>query len=152
MPTRQKPEQAFRILLVEDDPAHAELLRRGLEPQIHGYNLQHLTNGEAALDYLFRRGPYSQDPNSPRPHLILLDLRLPRLDGLEVLQHIKQSTELRRIPVVILTTSSAERDVAQAYDRHANSYLVKPVEFAQLRELLQAVGHYWSSVNYFPWP
>ena len=90
-------------------------------------------HGEEALDYLFRRGEYRDAERSPRPRLILLDLRLPRVDGLEVLGEIKSSPDLRAIPTVVLTTSESEHDVARACAQHANSYLVKPVEFDALR-------------------
>jgi CheY-like chemotaxis protein len=138
------------ILLVEDDPAHAEIVRRNFADSRLANRLIHVADGQVALDYLYRRGEFSAPDQSPRPHLILLDLRLPKVDGLEVLKAIKADAELARIPVVILTTSSAEADVAKAYDRHANSYLVKPVDFRQFLELMDTLGYYWLAWNQYP--
>jgi len=106
--------------------------------------------GEAALDYLFRRAKYAEPDTSPRPHVILLDLRLPKIDGLGVLKEIKAAKELCRIPVVVVTTSEAERDLVQAYDGHANSYLVKPVSFSKFTQLMTDLGFYWLGWNCFP--
>jgi CheY-like chemotaxis protein len=133
--------EAF-ILLIEDNADHAELVRRTL--QAHGipHKLAHLHDGQEALDYLFREPPAV----FALPDLVLLDLRLPRVDGLEVLRRVKES-ELSKIPVVILTTSAAERDVARAYEHHANSYLVKPVDFQKFSELMRDLGLYWLGWN-----
>ncbi|MBE0596368.1 MAG: response regulator [Desulfuromonadales bacterium] len=131
------------ILLAEDDPAHAEIVRRNMEKSRIANQLEHVVDGQEALDYLYRCNGYS-DPNlSPTPGLILLDLRMPRVDGLEVLKTIKGDPALARIPVVVLTTSAAETDIAKAYDCHANSYLVKPLDFGKFSELLEAFGYYW---------
>jgi CheY-like chemotaxis protein len=138
------------ILLVEDDPAHAEIVRRNFEEFRLANHLLHLTDGQAALDYLWRRGEYGNPGLSPRPGLILLDLRLPKVDGLEVLRTIKSDANLKNIPVIILTTSAAERDMTQAYDNFANSYLVKPVDFPQFMELMNALGYYWLVWNRTP--
>jgi CheY-like chemotaxis protein len=109
------------VLLVEDNPDHAELVMRNLAEHPVPNRVIHLTHGQAALDYLLRRDAYATLDSSPRPHFILLDLRLPRVDGLQVLLAIKTSDSLRQIPVVILTTSDAEQDVARANDSYANS-------------------------------
>ena len=147
--TEMKGEPAI-ILLVEDDPAHAEIVRRNFVNFRMANRLMHVADGQQALDYLFRRGEY-QDPNrAPRPNLILLDLRLPKVDGLEVLTTIKANAELARIPVVVLTTSAAEVDMAKAYGNHANSYLVKPVDFPQFLKLMDALGYYWLVWNQYP--
>ena len=146
-----KPEEPLRILLIEDNLAHAELVMRSFRDHRIVHKIEHLSNGEAALDYLFRRGAYASVEKSPRPHVILLDLRLPRIDGLEVLKEIKDSTDLRTIPVVILTTSEAEQDVARAYGYHANSYLIKPVDFTQFVHLIEELGFYWLAWNHYPW-
>jgi CheY-like chemotaxis protein len=138
------------ILLAEDDPAHAEIVRRNLETSRIVNRLEHVIDGQQALDYLYRRGPFSDAASSPRPGLILLDLRMPRVDGLEVLRTIKGDPELMRIPVVVLTTSAAEIDIARAYDHHANSYLVKPVEFSQFLSLIESIGYYWLVWNQHP--
>ena len=143
--------EPLNILLVEDNEDHAELVRRNLHDSKVANRLFHVEHGEAALDYLQNHGQYADPSAFPRPHLVLLDLRLPRIDGLEVLSQIKSHPELRRIPVVVLTTSDAERDVALAYERNANSYLTKPVDFAQFSRLLQDLGFYWLAWNKHPW-
>jgi CheY-like chemotaxis protein len=139
------------ILLVEDNQAHAELIVRSFENHRVVNSIYHVTDGEAALDYLFRRGDYADPAKSPRPHVILLDLRLPKIDGLEVLKQIKSAPGIDKIPVVILTTSTAERDVAGAYEAHANSYLVKPVDFEKFTTLMSELGFYWLGWNHYPW-
>ena len=150
--TASKDESVI-ILLVEDEPAHAEIVRRnftGFRMANRPVQLMHVSDGQAALDYLFRQGEFQDSGRSPRPHLILLDLRLPKVDGLEVLKTIKADAELARIPVVVLTTSAAEVDMAKAYGNHANSYLVKPVNFPQFLKLMDALGYYWLIWNQFP--
>lgn len=151
MITKKVNGHPFTILLVEDNPAHAELVMRNFEDHRVANTIIHLSDGETALEYLFQRGLYSSERESPRPHVILLDLRLPRVDGLDVLKEIKSSDKLRRIPVVILTTSEAERDAAQAYEQHANSFLVKPLDFESFTNLIKELGFYWLKWNYFPW-
>jgi len=134
------------ILLVEDDPAHAEIVRRNFvnfRMANRPVQLVHVADGEDALDYLFSRGKFQNPGLSPRPNLILLDLRLPKVDGLEVLKIVKADADLVSIPVVILTTSSAEADVAKAYESHANSYLVKPMDLSQFNKLMDVLGFYW---------
>lgn len=135
------------ILLVEDDNAHARLVKRSLENHPAASEIRHVENGEAALDYLFENGEFSGANAGPRPDLILLDLRLPRKDGLEVLGKIKTTDSLKTIPVVVLTTSTAESDVRGAYERHANSYLVKPFGLEGFSELLRELGLYWLQRN-----
>jgi CheY-like chemotaxis protein len=139
------------ILLVEDNPDHTELIMRSLQAHRVANRIHHVSDGEAALDYLLRRGEYAQPEQSPRPDVILLDLRLPKVDGLEVLRVIKATAGLRRIPIVIITTSRAERDIAQAYDDHANSYLVKPIDFAKFTQMMEDLGFYWLGWNRHPW-
>ena len=138
------------ILLVEDNPDHEELVRRALEERAAPVDLMVVRHGEEALDYLFRRGRWSEPRQSPRPRLILLDLRLPRLDGLQVLAVVKSTPPLRDIPVVILTTSDSEQDMAGAYARHANSYLVKPVDHQRFADLVASVESYWLDLNRQP--
>ena len=139
------------LLLVEDNPAHAELVIRSFENQRVANRIYHVQDGEEALDYLFRRGNYQEPEKSPRPNVILLDLRLPKIDGLEVLREIKNTEDLKRIPVVILTTSQAEIDASRAYDYHANSYLVKPLDFELFTRLMEELGFYWLGWNFNPW-
>lgn len=135
------------VLLVEDNVDHAELVIRTLAEHQISNKVQHFLDGQTALDYLFGRDKYADQQNNPRPHLILLDLRLPRVDGIDVLKKIKESNELKSIPVVILTTSEAEKDVARAYHNHANSYLVKPVGFDEFKKLMKDLGFYWLGWN-----
>lgn len=137
------------VMLVEDNVDHAELVMRTLEEHRIANTVQHFLDGQSALDYLFHRGEYS-DAETQRPHVILLDLRLPRVDGIEVLKAIKEDPNLKNIPVVILTTSEAERDVARAYHSHANSYLVKPVGFEDFKSLMDELGFYWLGCNVNP--
>jgi CheY-like chemotaxis protein len=139
------------ILLVEDDLAHAEIVRRNFEGFRIANRLIHVTDGQAALDYLGREGDYIDPESSPEPNLILLDLRLPKVDGLEVLKTVKSNNKTSHIPVVILTTSAAESDMVKAYNLHANSYLVKPVEFPQFLSLMEALGYYWLAWNDYPY-
>lgn len=138
------------ILLVEDEPAHAEIVRRNFETSRIANRLLHVSDGQEALDYLRREGRHGDPALSPRPNLILLDLRLPRVDGLEVLKIVKEDPALRTIPVVVLTTSAAEADMVRAYENHANSYLVKPVDFPQFLDLMETLGYYWLAWNRHP--
>ena len=138
------------ILLVEDDPAHAEIVRRNLEEFRVANRMVHVEDGQAALDYLLRQAAYADPQSSPRPSLILLDLRLAKVDGLEVLRRIKEDDELKRIPTVVLTTSAAESDVVNAYNHGVGSYLVKPVDFEKFSKLMEAFGFYWLAWNRFP--
>lgn len=138
------------ILLVEDNVDHAELIKRSLG-EFHVVNrLRHVETGEAALDYIRGRGQYADRRRFPTPDLILLDLRLPRMDGLEVLRAIKTDPRHTGLPVVILTTSNAERDVAQAYECRANGYLTKPVDPQRFTALLKDLGYYWLASSEFP--
>lgn len=134
------------ILLVEDNDAHAYLIRRHLDALPHVSCIQHASDGEQALSYL--GDPPSDEKEPPtRPALILLDARLPKVSGLEVLRHIKSSSDLRSIPVVMLTTSIAEADVAAAYALQANGYLVKPMEPSRFAGMLGVVVRYWLKWN-----
>lgn len=142
--------EAIVILLVEDDPAHAEIVRRNLESARIANTLNWVTDGKEALDYLHRAGKYQDPDNAPMPGLILLDLRLPKIDGMEVLNTIKQDPKLSVIPVVIMTTSAAESDVLRAYENRANSYVVKPLDLSKFTELLDLIGFYWLVWNKRP--
>lgn len=140
----------IEVLLVEDDEDHAELVRRNLTSQLVKCRITHLNNGESALDYLHRRAEYANPASSPRPDLVLLDLRLPRIDGITVLSDIKSAPQLQTIPVVVLTSSDADPDVTQAYLRHANSYLVKPLDLVSFEGLMKELGLYWFTWNQSP--
>jgi CheY-like chemotaxis protein len=142
--------QPIIILLVEDDPAHAEIVRRNMADFRVANRIVHLADGQEALDYLFRQATYTDPKSSPRPDLILLDLRLPKVDGLEVLKRLKEDNELKHIPTVVLTTSAAELDITQAYGNGTSSYLVKPVDFEKFANLMKAFDFYWLAWNRFP--
>jgi CheY-like chemotaxis protein len=137
------------VMLVEDNIDHAELVIRTLEEHRIANTVRHFLDGQSALDYLFSRGEFI-NTESQFPHIILLDLRLPRMDGIDVLKAIKQDARLKNIPVVVLTTSEAEKDVATAYYNHANSYLVKPVGFEDFKKLMDDLGFYWLGWNVNP--
>ena len=136
------------IVLVEDNDAHAHLILTFLQEQPLVDRIDRVVDGEEALDYLFRRGPYENA--SSLPALVLLDLRLPKLDGLEVLRQIKTSHELRDIPVVMLSTSEDEADVIAAYTLHANGYLIKPLDVEEFASMSAALVTYWLGWNYPP--
>ncbi|HEX9385451.1 MAG TPA: response regulator [Anaerolineales bacterium] len=138
------------VMLIEDNIDHADLVVRTLEDHLLTNKVRHFQDGQSALDYLFRRGEFSETTETQRPHVILLDLRLPRLDGIEVLKTIKQDAELKSIPVVVLTTSETEKDVERAYHNHANSYLVKPMGFDDFKKLMDDLGFYWLGWNVSP--
>jgi len=138
------------VMLVEDNDDHAELAMRTLADHRVANRVIHFKHGQAALDYLFREGEYADPALSPRPHVILLDLRLPGIDGLEVLKTLKTSDALRQIPVVVLTTSEVEKDITHAYHHYANSYLVKPLGYEKFREMMEDLGFYWLSWNAHP--
>jgi CheY-like chemotaxis protein len=138
------------VMLVEDNVDHAELVLRTLEEHRIANTVLHFLDGQSALDYLYRRGEFAKTSEAERPHVILLDLRLPRVDGLDVLKTIKEDPDLKSIPVVVLTTSEAEKDVARAYYNHANSYLVKPVGYEDFRKLMDDLGFYWLGWNTNP--
>jgi len=142
------------VLLVEDNMDHAELIKRSFADQEIKSRIYHVTDGEAALHYLFRRGKYSDPESSPRPRIILLDLRLPKITGLEVLKEIKDHTHnegIQRIPIIILSTSGAETDAVQAYEKYANSYLIKPGDFGELNAMINSLCNYWLNWNYYVW-
>jgi hypothetical protein len=134
----------FTYLLIEDDLDHAELIRRTLVRQRSEIVVEHVSDGAQALAYLRQQGPYK---GRPMPDVILLDLKLPKMDGHEVLAGIKQDEQLRQIPVVVLTTSDAASDRARAYRLHANSYLVKPLDFDQFQQMISVMQQYWGIWN-----
>ncbi len=143
--------EPVQVLLIEDNDDHAELITRQLADHRIANRIFRLSDGQEALDYMFHKGKYSNPEKKEEPHVVFLDLRLPKVDGLEVLRLMKESEELRKIPVVILTTSEAERDVARAYHYHANSYVVKPVDYEKFRALMNDLGFYWMSWNTYPY-
>jgi CheY-like chemotaxis protein len=131
------------ILIADDDADDRMLAKEALEESRLRNELYFVEDGEELLDYLNRRGKFAEPAKAPRPGLILLDLNMPRKDGREALREIKADADLRRIPVVIMTTSKAEEDVFRSYDLGANSFITKPVTFERLVELMRALGQYW---------
>jgi CheY-like chemotaxis protein len=137
------PNPTATILCAEDDADYRLLTRRAVKASRLENDLRFVEDGEELLDYLHRRGKYADPDSAPRPGLILLDLNLPKKDGREVLEAIKQDPDLRRIPVVILTTSNAQEDVLRTYSLGASSYIRKPVNMTGLVDIMSTLGHYW---------
>lgn len=142
--------EALRILLVEDSGDHAELIKRGFESHRLPSKITHVSDGAQALDYLYQRGTYSDRAMFPPPQLVLLDLRLPKVPGMQVLREAKSSEDLKHIPIVVISTSNADIDVAQAYKAHANSYVVKPSGPDQFDSMIGSLGRYWIGWNHKP--
>jgi two-component system, response regulator len=138
--------QPLEVLLVEDDPDDVELTLHTLEREHISNSVHVVRDGEEALDYIFCRGPYAER-ESTNPRLILLDLKLPKVDGLQVLREIKADPRTRSIPVVILTSSTEEKDLSTGYERGVNSYIQKPVDFGQFQKTIRETGFYWLLVN-----
>jgi len=142
--------EAVEILLVEDNPRDAELALRSLRKHNFANNVRWVQDGAEALDFMFGEGAYAnRDPNHT-PKLILLDLKMPKVDGLEVLRRLKSDERTKAVPVVILTFSSQERDLVESYRLGVNSYLVKPVQFEPFLELVAKIGYYWVLTNQTP--
>ena len=131
------------LLIADDDPDDRLMMDEVLRESALAGQFRFFEDGEQVMDYLLRRGEYAPPPHAPRPGLILLDLNMPRKDGREVLREIKNNDELRRIPVLVLTTSRAEEDMLRSYDLGANSYITKPTSFERLEALMRAVHLYW---------
>ena len=142
--------ESVEILLVEDNPDDVELAVRALKKNNLANAIQVAEDGEEALEFVFGRDGTSYGQLNNRPRLILLDLKLPKLDGLEVLQRLKSDSRSRKIPVVIVTTSKEEPDLRRAYELGVNSYLVKPVDFEQFVEIVRRLGFYWLLLNQAP--
>lgn len=138
------------ILVVEDNPDHIEMIRMALSGEGMFNNVYSVTNGEDAIDYLFRRGAYADKAASPRPSIILLDIKLPRMDGFEVLQQVKGNNELKPIPVILLTTSTENKEVIRGYAYGANSYVTKPLRFDEFMDRIKSVYIYWVFSNMLP--
>lgn len=139
--------EPVEILLVEDNPGDARLAVEALKENKVRNNLHHVKDGVEAMDFLHRRGAYA---GAPLPDLILLDLNMPRKDGREVLKEIKDDPRLRLVPVVVLTTSAAERDLVQTYDSHANAYVMKPIDLDRFIEVVQAIESFWFTIVKLP--
>jgi len=141
--------EQVEILLVEDNALDAELTTRALKNGGLANKLLWVKDGQEALDYLFRAGEYAGRENTV-PRLVLLDLKMPKVDGIEVLKAVKANDRTKRIPVVVMTSSQEEKDMAQTYDLGVNSYVVKPVDFNALAELARQAGYYWLAINRTP--
>lgn len=135
--------QPIVILMADDDADDRMLTRDALQESRVLNELRFVEDGEELMDYLHRKGKYADSDSSPKPGLILLDLNMPKKDGREALKEIKSDPNLRRIPVVIMTTSKAEEDVFRSYDFGASSFITKPVTFDRLVDLMKAIGEYW---------
>lgn len=138
--------EKVEILLVEDNHTDAELTVRALKKHKLANSVTWLKDGAQALDFLFSMGPYAGHERQ-NPRLILLDLKLPKIDGIEVLRRVKADAQTRRVPVVVLTSSAEERDIVDSYELGVNSYIVKPVDFEQFSETVAKAGLYWMLVN-----
>ena len=145
-----KMENTIVILLVEDDPNDVRMTVRELEKNCRAIRIDVVRDGEEALDYLLCQGAYHDRPPSARPQLILMDLNLPKVGGLQVIQEIKRRTETKAIPVVALTSSAEEKDVAESYKLGVNSYIQKPVDFDEFRQAIRTLGLYWTEHNQAP--
>lgn len=143
----KKKDENFQILLVEDNPDDVLLTRVAFEDSRFDHQLHVVENGEEALKFLKKKGQYK---NYPRPHLILLDLNLPRLSGIEVLEQLKQDSHLNVIPVVVLTTSTYEEDVLKCYKHHANCFITKPVDLDSFMSVVKLIEHFWFDVVTLP--
>ena len=136
-------ERSIVILLAEDDPGYQKLTRRALKKGNIQNHLYVVNNGEEALDYLLHRGRYKDPATSPRPDLLLLDLNMPRIDGRQVLERMCADPDLRRIAVVVLTTSRQEEDIIRSYDLGCNSFITEPVDMGQFTKIVRALEQYW---------
>lgn len=138
------------ILMAEDDPDDRLMAREALEEVRLANDIHFVEDGEELLDFLKRRGKYAGRPRTPRPGLVLLDLKMPRKDGFEALEEIKADPELRNIPVVVMTTSRADEDVVRSYDLGVSGYIAKPVTFEGLVEVMKALDKYWFEIVELP--
>jgi len=143
-------DDLVEILLVEDDPKDVRLALHALRAENIGNRIEVARDGEEALDFLFCRGPHSGRKRTRGPKLILLDLKLPKIDGLQVLKEIKDDPLTQSIPVTVLTSSKEEQDIVESYRLGVNSYIQKPVDFDQFRETIKTLGLYWMVVNQAP--
>ncbi|MFQ6099968.1 MAG: response regulator [Anaerolineae bacterium] len=146
----KKPRKPITILMAEDDPDDRLLTREAFEENCLANDLRFVEDGEELMDYLHQRGRFSDPQQSPRPGLILLDLNMPRKDGRKALEEIKTDPDLRRIPIVVLTTSKAEEDILRTYDMGVNSFITKPVTFEGLVAVIKTLGKYWLEIVALP--
>ncbi|MGZ4828291.1 MAG: response regulator [Candidatus Angelobacter sp.] len=144
------PCDEVEILLVEDNPRDAELTQRALKQHRLANRLVHVKDGQEALDWLFRVGSRGEEDAMPPPKIVLLDLKLPKVDGLEVLRRMRADPRTQLIPVVVLTSSRQESDIIESYKLGVNSYIVKPVNFDNFAAAIAEIGHYWLLINQGP--
>ena len=147
MDSNESLVRSIDILLVEDNPGDARLAKEALNESKIKNRLHFVGDGEEATDFLFRKGKYE---DAPRPDLILLDLNLPKKDGRELLSEIKNDPHLKRIPVVILTTSKAEEDIIKTYNLHANCYITKPLDLDQFIKVVRSIEEFWLTIVKLP--
>lgn len=140
----------IEILFIEDNPHEAELAIRSLKKNNLANALKHIDDGAEALDFIFARGIYADREFSPNPKLIILDLKLPKVDGLEILHQIKNHPKTQSIPVAVLTSSQEEKDIIESYKLGVNSYIVKPVNFESFSKAVADLGLYWMILNQSP--
>jgi len=138
------------ILLVEDNPDHAILTKRVLEDYKVANSVHLVEDGADALDYIYHRGNYSSGSSAPRPGLILLDVKLPKINGFAVLKQLKNDPEYSSIPVVMLTTSARDEEISRGYAEGANSYVTKPIRFDEFTEKIKNIGLYWGLISSIP--
>ena len=143
-------QDAVEILLVEDNPKDAEMTQRALRKHSLGNKLHWVKDGAEALDYLFCTGDYAARDLDRPPKLVLLDIKMPKVDGIEVLRQVKENARTRLIPVVVMTSSNEEKDVVESYRLGVNSYIVKPIEFAVFFDTVSKIGLYWVLTNRVP--
>ncbi len=143
-------QTTVKILLADDDEDDCMLAREALAESRLSSELYVVRDGEELMDYLYHRGRYVSLSSSPRPGLILLDLNMPKKDGREALKEIKNDAELRKIPVIVLTTSKAPEDIYRTYELGANSFIIKPMNFAALVEVMRTIGKYWFEIVELP--
>lgn len=148
--SKQKNAGLITILIADDDPDDRELTRDALHECRLANEVHFVHDGEELMDYLLRRGSHAHLAGTPLPGLLLLDLNMPRKDGREALKEIKANPELRRLPIVVLTTSKAEEDILRTYDLGVNSYVTKPVTFDSLVDTIKVIGRYWFEIVELP--
>lgn len=146
----QKDRKSIVIMMADDDPDDRSMTKEALEENFLLNELRFTEDGAELMDYLKRRGKYSNPESSPRPGVILLDLNMPKKDGRECLKEIKSDDDLKSIPVIVLTTSKAEEDILRTYDLGVNSFVTKPVTFMELVEVMKNLGNYWFDIVQLP--
>ena len=145
-----KTTKSINLLIADDDPDDRMMTQAALEESYLLNSLYFVENGQELMDFLKRRGKYTDPATSPRPDLILLDLNMPRKDGREALMEIKADPDLRAVPIIVLTTSKSEQDILKSYDLGVNCFISKPVLFEELIEVVRSIGQYWFDIVKLP--